>query len=158
MLRQWGTAAVGYGDVIKHSLQDLLNVQLSSIAYSQATLPVSFGGLGVRLASDLALPAFLSSVMSSSDMVQQLLPLRMQNVGGIHDVRHISTAGVLLPDQVIRKHGICRWSKWSSKQWWISHRTKPTELDLLWCHHDMLATSWMHFLVQLLALDWTTCH
>jgi len=36
-------------------------------------------------------------------MVQQLLPLRMQNVDGIHDVRHISapresTAGVWLPD------------------------------------------------------------
>ena len=48
-------------------------------------------------------PAFLSSVMNSSDMVQQLLPLRMQNIGGIHDVRHISapresTAGVSLPD------------------------------------------------------------
>ena len=41
--------------------------------------------------------------MNSSDMVQQLLPLRMQNIGGIHDVRHISapresTAGVSLPD------------------------------------------------------------
>ena len=85
-------------------------MQLSSIAYSQATLPVSFGGLGVRLASDLALPAFLSSVMSSSDMVQQLLPLRMQNVGGIHDVRHISalrewesSAGVSLPDSGHKK-------------------------------------------------------
>ena len=48
--------------------------------------------------------------MSSSDMVQQLLPLRMQNVGGIHDVRHISalrewesSAGVSLPDSGHKK-------------------------------------------------------
>ena len=42
-----------YDYVIKQTLQQLLNVHLTATAYSQATLPVAFGVLGVRLASDL---------------------------------------------------------------------------------------------------------
>ena len=44
------------------ALKAILNVDLDDVIWKQATLPVSSGGLGVRLATDLALPAFLSSV------------------------------------------------------------------------------------------------
>ena len=37
-------------------------------------LPVSIGGLGIRLASDLALPAFLPSVNGASELILKLLP------------------------------------------------------------------------------------
>jgi len=43
----------------------ILNVDLSNTIWKQATLPVSSGGLGVRLSMDLALSAFLSSVNSA---------------------------------------------------------------------------------------------
>jgi hypothetical protein len=51
-----------YDTIIKQTLQVILNIDMTESVWSQATLPVSSGGLGVRLASDLALPAFLSSV------------------------------------------------------------------------------------------------
>lgn len=70
-----------YDDVIKETLQIILNVQLTDAAFNQATLPVSSGGLGIRLATDLALPAFLSSVAASCGTVQQLLPPRFMNSG-----------------------------------------------------------------------------
>jgi len=50
----------------------------------------SIGGLGVRLASDLALPAFLSLIVSLSDTVEQSLPVRLRSVRDVHDDRHIS--------------------------------------------------------------------
>ena len=43
-------------------------------------LPVSFGGLGVRSATDLALPTFLASVTASADFISQLLPSRLRHV------------------------------------------------------------------------------
>jgi hypothetical protein len=47
-----------YGTVIKQTLQIILNIDMTESVWSQAILPVS-GGLGVRLATDLVLPAFL---------------------------------------------------------------------------------------------------
>jgi hypothetical protein len=54
-----------YDSVIQASVMSLLNIDLnaSSFALKQAALPVSVGGLGIRMAMDSALPAFLSSVM-----------------------------------------------------------------------------------------------
>ena len=53
-------------------------------------LPVSCGGLEVRLATDLALPAFLSSVSGSTDLILELLPPRLQNHSGLHDELYIA--------------------------------------------------------------------
>ena len=44
-------------------------------AHSQATLPIANGGLGLRLATDIALVGFLSSVCSTSETAKMLLPL-----------------------------------------------------------------------------------
>ena len=55
-----------HDDVIRHTLKAILNVDLSDVIWKQATLSVSSGGLGVRLATDLALPALLSSVNGAS--------------------------------------------------------------------------------------------
>ena len=74
-----------YDDVIRKTLKIILNVDLSDVNSKQATLPVSTGGLGVRLAVDLALPAFLSSVHGASELTLQLLPTRLHAVSGIRD-------------------------------------------------------------------------
>ena len=64
----------------------MLNIQLSDVAtWSQAVLPVARGGLGVRLASDIALPAFLSSVAGSAHLALQILPQRLHKSAGIDD-------------------------------------------------------------------------
>ena len=46
---------------------------LSSPAWLQASLPVKFGGLGVRSAVDVA-PAFLASAHSTASLVHSILP------------------------------------------------------------------------------------
>ncbi len=50
-----------------------MNIDLFNFTWKQANLPVSNGGLGVRLAVDLALPAFLSSVNGTSELTLSLL-------------------------------------------------------------------------------------
>ena len=48
-----------YDDVIRFTLQYVLNIALSDEAWNQASLPVASGGLGIRKATQVALPAFL---------------------------------------------------------------------------------------------------
>jgi len=74
-----------YDTVVRHTLKTVLNVDLTAAVWNQATLPVSSGGLGVRLATDLALPAFLSSINGASDLIMQLLPSRLHVTAGISD-------------------------------------------------------------------------
>ena len=69
-----------YDDTIRESLQSILNITLSEQAWLQATLPIKRGGLGVRLASQVALPAFLASCGSTSELVQKLLPTHLNNM------------------------------------------------------------------------------
>ena len=49
-------------------------------------LPVSRGGLGVQLTTDLALPAFLSSVAGASTLTVRLLPNRLKDTSGLQDI------------------------------------------------------------------------
>jgi hypothetical protein len=63
-----------YDTIIKDALVKILNIQLPEEAWSQATLPVAKGGLGLRPATEIALAGYLSSVHASSGIVQSLLP------------------------------------------------------------------------------------
>ena len=67
--------------IIRAGLETILNVELSTHQWNQASLPVREGGLGVRTAVSLATSAFLASAMSSGrfpELVQviqeQILP------------------------------------------------------------------------------------
>ena len=61
-----------YDAVIRCTLENLLNISLSDIQWKQASLPVKHGGLGVRSAVDVALPAFISSTMQSRDLCHEI--------------------------------------------------------------------------------------
>ena len=63
-----------FDNIIKEALVDILNISMPQNAYSQATLPIANGGLGLRLATDIALVGFLSSVCATSEIVKMLLP------------------------------------------------------------------------------------
>lgn len=63
-----------FDDILILSLQRIANTCMSETSTIQATLPVAKGGLGIRKASDIALPAFLASVYSTMDLVSELLP------------------------------------------------------------------------------------
>jgi len=75
-----------YDKCIRDTLEMILNIQLSDHSWLQASLPVSSGGLGVRTASQLVLPAFLSSVVGSVDLCQQILPSRLHSIAGLQDI------------------------------------------------------------------------
>jgi hypothetical protein len=75
-----------YDNLIRDTLQIILNVTLMESTWQQATLPVRNGGIGVRLATQLALPSFLSSVASSSELVLQMLPPCIHNLVGTNEL------------------------------------------------------------------------
>ena len=75
-----------YDNLIRDTLQSILNVTLTESIWQQATLPVRNGGIGVWLATQVALPSFLSSVASSSELVLQLLPPRLHSSSGSNDL------------------------------------------------------------------------
>ena len=63
-----------YDQHLRLGLENILNVQLEENSWVQSTLPVSMGGLGIRLTSDLALPAFISSAHGATLGANSLLP------------------------------------------------------------------------------------
>jgi hypothetical protein len=79
-----------YDTPIRTALQSMLNVQLSDAAWCQAILPFNKGGLGIRAASDIALPVFLTSVVGSAVLTSRLLPDQLSNVSGLNDELYIS--------------------------------------------------------------------
>ena len=58
---------------------------MTESVWNQAVLPVSRGGLGIRAATHVALPAFLFSVTSAESLTVQLLPPRLHPTAGISD-------------------------------------------------------------------------
>ena len=58
--------------LISDTLVKCINVQLPGNTWSQATLPLRFGGLGVRSVADLALPCYISSINSSLELVHKI--------------------------------------------------------------------------------------
>ena len=63
-----------YDKTIQTSLQSILNIKLEGNSATQSSLPVRLGGLGVRSAWDISVPAFLSSVSGTSNDVNLVLP------------------------------------------------------------------------------------
>ena len=77
-----------YDNFIKVSLQTILNIQLDEPAWCQSTLPINLGGLGLKLATEVALSAYLSSACSSKSTVKFIVPVNYQEY---HD--HYYTIG-----------------------------------------------------------------
>ena len=65
---------VMFDKMVCQALQDICNIRLDDTMWSQASLPTSKGGLGVRQAVDLALPSFLGSTHATEQLVLSLLP------------------------------------------------------------------------------------
>jgi hypothetical protein len=58
---------------LKSSLERILNLRLTNLQWRQSTLPIRFGGLGIRRISDICVPAFLSSINGAKKLVSLLL-------------------------------------------------------------------------------------
>jgi hypothetical protein len=66
-----------YDALLQQTVTTTLNVDLSDRAWSQATLPVRWGGIGIRDVVSLAPSAYLASAASTMDLVTRLLPPRL---------------------------------------------------------------------------------
>ena len=62
-------------EVLKSNISHIANVVLSDVQWIQASLPVKAGGLGIRRAASLALPAYLASTTSIASL-QDLILIR----------------------------------------------------------------------------------
>ena len=62
-----------FDTTLRECLCSVVNTDLTDIQWSQASLPVSMGGLGIRLASQLAPSAFLASAMGTRQLQDAIL-------------------------------------------------------------------------------------
>jgi hypothetical protein len=71
---------VTYDLLLRSTLTTTLNIDLTDEGWLQASLPVRWGGLGVRSAVSLASSAYLASAASTADRINTLLPERLQQL------------------------------------------------------------------------------
>ena len=62
-----------FGEILRDILTEVLNLRLDDLAWTQASLPVRWGGLGIRDVALLAPSAFLSSAASTAPLVDAIL-------------------------------------------------------------------------------------
>ncbi|KAG7300668.1 hypothetical protein JYU34_014990 [Plutella xylostella] len=62
-----------YDEVLKDLLEAIVNISMSNEQWSQAALPVRYGGLGLRRLEDTQLPAFLASSCGVLRLVTRIL-------------------------------------------------------------------------------------
>ena len=58
-----------YDSTVRDAMSFIMNVDFSENAWTQASLPVRSGGLGIRKAVDIALPCYISSSISAQPLV-----------------------------------------------------------------------------------------
>ena len=78
---------------IRELLSGTLNVQLEDDAWAQASLPVRWGGLGVRDVVGVSASAFLSSRAATASLVERILPLTATSVSDNMDREHVAIRG-----------------------------------------------------------------
>jgi len=62
-----------FDTAIRINTEKISNVTFGKDSWSQASLPIQHGGLGLRSAADLSLPCFLSSSFACQGLVNRLL-------------------------------------------------------------------------------------
>ena len=86
-----------YDDLLKSIVSTITNTHFSEDdpAWTQATLPVKFGRLGIRSAVLLAPSAFLASVAAAYDLVHLIIPphFRSFSIPSMDDARALWSQG-----------------------------------------------------------------
>src|SRR2546426_5087158 len=76
-----------YDEVVRNSLSSILNLTLPPLTWSQACLPVKWGGIGVRSAHQRAPSAFLASAAGVAVLLSLLLPSCILSIEDSESVR-----------------------------------------------------------------------
>ena len=71
-----------YDNILRLTASAIINIHFvdGDPAWTQATLPVKLGGLGIRSAVQLAPSAYLASAAASSDLVSLIVPAHLQGL------------------------------------------------------------------------------
>ncbi len=71
-----------YDDLLQSIVSRITNITFTEdvATWSQATLPIRMGGLGIRRSVQLAPSAFLASAAATSDLVHHILPAHLQSL------------------------------------------------------------------------------
>lgn len=93
---------------LKNTMTKILNLRFDSNGWAQATLPISFGGLGIRLSSSVALPAFLASSHGSQALIGMILKTPLADVRVAGQIEALaawcaSCPGVSIPTETGRQ-------------------------------------------------------
>lgn len=72
---------------MKLALEKICNTRFDEFRYTVSSLPCRRGGLGIRKVEDIMLPSFLSSVCSTSSLINLILS---GNTTDLVDVAHFS--------------------------------------------------------------------
>ena len=64
-----------FDQTVRSCLETITNCRLDDQAFDQASLPVKFGGLGIRRTEDISLPAFIASSFKAAGITEQLLSI-----------------------------------------------------------------------------------
>ena len=86
--------------LMKDTFEKLANVYLSADLWSQATLPITMGGFGLQAPKDIAAPAYISSVISCTLAIEDILGHSLSEPGLDDAVQHwksLVTGGVVPP-------------------------------------------------------------
>ena len=62
-----------FDSILRGALSAVTNIKMDNYFWRQASFPEGLGGLGVRVACDVALPAFFASLHLARDLVQAIL-------------------------------------------------------------------------------------
>ena len=93
-----------FDETLVSALSTVTNVHLEGDSLVQAGLPVSLGGLGIRMSQDIALPAFISSLHSASSLVEAIVPQLVDDGEYTAAVENweLSSGGLALADDADR--------------------------------------------------------
>ena len=93
-----------WDNVLRSTLSLIANVALPEDSWTQSTLPVDMGGLGLHRGKDVALPAFLSSVSAASSLVRIILtPLGVAEPGNGDEWRARAGPEAEFPEDISRQ-------------------------------------------------------
>jgi hypothetical protein len=62
-------------NLIHSTLLDITNVNIDKGKWILASLPLRFGGIGVRRVEDICIPSFMASIIGHSDLICALIPI-----------------------------------------------------------------------------------
>lgn len=69
----WKIDLSQFDNILRHIIAVVLNIHISDEIWSQMTLPIDKGGIGIRKTEDLATSCFLASVSSNKDLIKAIL-------------------------------------------------------------------------------------